>query len=304
MNRELGFYINPHSRERRRIMQNLSAGGVRWLGIDGTSWHAAQDKARILEFKNEMKEYGLKLYSMHSCLPVLAVPGQPLPEELFSAQKQELRKGQLLESSRIVYHSCHFRDCPFPETDQAIAVAGEKKFMTHYAAAVSALAEYAAEMNIVPVFENIYFSTYSESFDFLKKVLEMASTANTGICIDSGHAFLAGGNPADSIRKAGSRLRETHFHDNFGRFLPPCISTSPSPYRFDLHLPPGLGLINWPEICMALDEIKYSGPIMFEGVLASVGNEKNTIFKGRLTCRDLIRLTIDNWRAFESLALK
>jgi sugar phosphate isomerase/epimerase len=303
MKYELGFYLNPHGENRREIMQALAEHEVKWIGIDGSSWDADKDVNDILEFKREFTECGLSLYTLHSALPLLAAPDKTLPDELFRQQIQELKKGALLECKRVVYHFCMFQDCPFEESDKAINKAGKDLFLKNQAQAINKLAAVAAKLNITLVIENVYVSSYSESFDLLKEIIALSKTKNVGICIDTGHALLANNNPAEKIIQAGDLLMDTHFHDNFGKDapLPPCAYSRPEAYRRDLHLPPGMGLINWPEVCTALRDVKFSGPIMFEGVMGPGDCLEKGNFKGKMSYSDLIKLTIENWRAFELL---
>jgi sugar phosphate isomerase/epimerase len=303
MNYELGFYLNPHFKERQAVMKALAKHNIKWVGIDGSSWRPEEDKTDILEFKSELSALNLSLFAMHSALPLLATPGESLPDELFQQQVQELQKGALLECQRVIYHFCLFRDCPFEESDNAIEAAGKEVFLQNYANAVNNVAAVAKTMNIVPVIENVYVSSFSESFELLKRIIATSGADNAGICIDTGHAFLADNDPADKIRQAGELLMDTHFHDNFGKTtsLPSVAYSRPEAYRHDLHLPPGMGTINWCEVCKALLEVNYSGPIMFEGVLGPGDDLQKGCFAGKLSYSDIVKLTIDNWRAFELL---
>lgn len=304
MKYELGFYLNPHGKNRRKIIEAMAESGAKWLGIDGSSWDADKDVKVILEFKREFTEYGLNLYSMHSALPLLAAPDAPLPQKLFRQQVQELKKGALLKCKRLVYHFCLFRDCPFEESDKAIDKAGKDLFVKKHAEAINKLAAIAAKLNIVLAIENVYISSYSESLGLLKEIITLSRTKNVGICIDTGHAFLANSNPAEKIIQAGDLLMDTHFHDNFGKNapLPQCAYSRPEAYRRDLHLPPGMGIINWPEVCKALKRINYSAPIMFEGIIGPGDDLRKGNFEGEMSYKDIIQLTIKNWRAFESMS--
>jgi sugar phosphate isomerase/epimerase len=303
MKYELGFYLNPHGENHRKIMQALAKHEVKWIGIDGSSWDVDKNKDDILKFKQEFTECGLSLYSLHSSLPMLNAPNKPLSDELFRQQVKELKKGSLLECHRVVYHFCMFQDYPFEDSDNAINKAGKELFLKNHAEAVNRLAVVAAELNIVLAIENVYVSSYSESFGLLKKIIALSETKNVGICIDTGHALLANNNPAGKIIQAGNLLMDTHFHDNFGKdaALPPCAYSRSEAYCRDLHLPPGMGLINWSEVCMALKEVNYSGPIMFEGVMGPGDSLEKGNFKGKMSYNDLIKLTIKNWQAFELL---
>ncbi len=73
-----------------------------------------------------------------------------------------------------------------------------------------------------------------------------------GICLDTGHAHIAGHDPAQAVRAIGPRLFALHVHDNHG--------TS------DEHNPPFEGTIDWTGFADALDEVGYAGPLDLEVV--------------------------------------
>ena len=70
------------------------------------------------------------------------------------------------------------------------------------------------------------------------------------VCLDLGHVALAGREPEDAIRILGSRIGCLHVHD--------------VDYRSDLHTLPGVGKINWDNVCRALADIDYKGDITLE----------------------------------------
>ena len=70
-----------------------------------------------------------------------------------------------------------------------------------------------------------------------------------GICLDTGHSFLSG----ELLKRArlfGPRLVLVHAHDNRG--------------RYDEHLPPGEGGIEWPPLLDALAELGLQGAFVLE----------------------------------------
>lgn len=69
------------------------------------------------------------------------------------------------------------------------------------------------------------------------------------VCLDTGHTAL-GGHWRRFVEVAGPRLIHVHAHDNWG--------------RWDDHLPPGDGLINWNDIRDSLEAVNFSGWIMLE----------------------------------------
>jgi len=68
--------------------------------------------------------------------------------------------------------------------------------------------------------------------------------------LDLGHCNLCGRSPTAMIRRFGARLHHLHLHDNNG--------------RWDLHLPPGAGNIDWPAVVRALKAGGYNGTITLE----------------------------------------
>ena len=77
------------------------------------------------------------------------------------------------------------------------------------------------------------------------------------ICLDTGHANIAGQDVPAMIRRYGNRLAVLHLNDNFGKI---------EPVFEDLHLFPGYGLLDWEAIFSELHEIRYDGTVNMEPV--------------------------------------
>lgn len=71
-----------------------------------------------------------------------------------------------------------------------------------------------------------------------------------GACLDIGHAALVGQDPANMIRRMGSRITCLHIHD--------------VDYREDKHTLPFTQELDWEGIAKALGEIGYRGDFTFE----------------------------------------
>ena len=100
-------------------------------------------------------------------------------------------------------------------------------------------------------FENIMRCDFA-SADVLIAICEGASKyGKVGICWDTGHANLSEGvDQGESIRAIGEWLKCLHIHDNHG--------------KFDEHILPMMGNINWSEIMRALRDIDYKGDFVYE----------------------------------------
>jgi sugar phosphate isomerase/epimerase len=88
----------------------------------------------------------------------------------------------------------------------------------------------------------------SRMTDLAQLVAEL-NHPHLALALDTGHANLGEGVVTET-KAADALLATTHVHDNNG--------------RQDTHLPPGLGIIDWPEWGRVLDSIGYAGPIVLE----------------------------------------
>ncbi len=85
-----------------------------------------------------------------------------------------------------------------------------------------------------------------------------------GICLDMGHAALMG-DVADAIDVVSGDLLTTHVHDNRG--------------RWDDHLVPFEGTIDWATTLMSLQKVGYDGALVFE--LAGTDTPRESLEKTR-----------------------
>lgn len=292
--RPLAFYLNPRGPQRREIMRALADAGIRLIGMDGCGWDAEKDRQEIDYFLADLATFGLAVQSMHGIPPLLARADADTPPDLLHALLQDIRRLALFKGKTAVYHACWMRDVPPERFDQAIDAAGWDAFVGRNARTLKLMAREAARHGITVALENIWHSRRAQSVAGFAEILRAAGEPNVAICLDSGHAHLAGAAVGEQIRAAGKLLRDTHFHDNAG----------PVGGRlFDQHIPPGLGTIDWQDACRALDEIAFPGPVVFEGVLGPGDSIEGGRFGGRLSHKQLIDLSIANWRAFEALAM-
>jgi sugar phosphate isomerase/epimerase len=80
-------------------------------------------------------------------------------------------------------------------------------------------------------------------------ILAAMQSPNVAVCLDTGHARLAG-ELETAVQKLSGHLRLVHASDNHG--------------QYDDHLPPGRGSINWPHFLELLATSQFSGSIMLE----------------------------------------
>lgn len=111
--------------------------------------------------------------------------------------------------------------------------------------------EFCADHHVGMAIENMNKATnYCSCAEELLELVDAIDNPMVEICIDTGHAHMAGINVADMIRQAGSHLKATHIADNHG--------------NRDEHFAPFNGTIDWPEVMKALREINYQECFAFE----------------------------------------
>lgn len=211
-----------------------------------------KDEKSIIEYftrvKNFLDEIGLEVAHTHAPYYYAAPMEEFLKDDFIPVFKNAMLASKVLGSKYIVVHPAL---CPDYENDfqinYEINVAYYKK-----------LKPYIKKYGVMVAIENM------DSINPLKHtgmpgVLSSGTKMNIMLdelgegycaCLDTGHAFLSGQNPATTARLLGDRLKVLHLHDGDG------IN--------DMHIAPTCGYIDWADFIRALHEIKYKGAINFE----------------------------------------
>lgn len=110
------------------------------------------------------------------------------------------------------------------------------------------LLEHVEGTNVIICIENT--PDTETTVDGLLEIVRLSSSDNIGICLDTGHLNMAGGDQEDFILKADSHLKALHIHGNDG--------------KSDQHTMPyaqhrSRGYIDWLKVVEALKTIGYEG---------------------------------------------
>jgi sugar phosphate isomerase/epimerase len=191
---------------------------------------------------------GLRVHSAHGCWGAQAIAASrvdlaSLDEPTRLASVEDLRRCvdwlATAGGTCVVIH-------PGGLSDSTVAVERRKALV----ASLHALADHAQGTSVVLCVENMPPGVYPGSrMEELAAIVAEVGRLEIALALDTGHAHLVD-SPGSETRAAARLLRTTHVHDNAG--------------RSDVHLPPGLGTIDWQAWVNALDEIEYAGPVMLE----------------------------------------
>ena len=245
----------------RSDLEIFKKTGVRWICIVGINpleplvpmGYNLQEV--ICMAKEWIEELGLKVSSFHYSSPTFAPlnAGQDSAREIL-VKNVELFK--IWEPKSFVVHPVwimgeNSNPGMSQKFDLEVAEHGEKEVLRVIAGNLKIMGKQAAKYGIKLAIENLGKLGGSQK-DYAPLFVKMIDEPNVGYCIDSGHAHCSGLAVPNLIRQAGSRLFETHFHDNRG------------PDYGDEHMPVGFGTISWLDVITALKEVNFPGPVTFE----------------------------------------
>lgn len=108
----------------------------------------------------------------------------------------------------------------------------------------------AAEAGVMLALENLPPEHLGHSTAQIEWLLERLTEEVVGFCCDTGHALLAGNQPADYVRQFGTRMIAAHLQDTDG--------------VEDAHLFPGKGKVDWEGLFASLREIGFDRPLTIE----------------------------------------
>jgi sugar phosphate isomerase/epimerase len=117
---------------------------------------------------------------------------------------------------------------------------------------LSKIVERAATRDIAICIENMSFPNCdTETLEKITAFITAVDADNLGVCLDTGHANMAGLDCVEFVRDAGDLLKALHIHDNVG--------------TEDNHvLPYELSSIPWDRVLAALAGIGYEGVFNLE----------------------------------------
>jgi len=114
------------------------------------------------------------------------------------------------------------------------------------------------------VLENMLPHLFAGNVRDLLWVLGALNSAHIGVCLDTGHAHLSE-DPGKVVQKLSGHLWMVHASDNHG--------------KYDEHLAPGEGDIDWRNLLVQLSRMHFAGTIILE--LAELGDRAATLQSAR-----------------------
>lgn len=215
-------------------------------------------KAWVGDTYRKIRESGLTVGQIHGLLNVF------IPEDFHFIPPEEvayrnLEACSMMECEKIVFHPVfYYGRVPTPEKRRQVLDYNIRWF--------GMLLEHAKANGVKIQLENTFdFANAWQPgdpawpFTTAEDILEVVNTLGypMEVCLDTGHANIAGQNIPEMIHAFGDKLKTLHLNDNFGNIRP---------LRPDLHLFPGYGNICWSQVFRTLKETGFQGLINLEPV--------------------------------------
>lgn len=285
---EIGFDMGQSHPEFEGRIQWLADRGIRTIALETEETGTSEiDVTTTILDRHEVR-----VVSLH------AEPGlvsHTDGSDVRDALRIDIAKARAWKAENLVLHFLQLRsewkDGVWWDDAKTIDEMGLHACDSQMADTVQWLLDETADCELGIMLENlpVHFQ-HSVSVDEIVEFAKRVKSPRVGLCLDSGHAHSAGLDIPDVIRNAGSWLKTTHLHDNFGLGTP-----HQTIEEVDRHLAPGLGTIDWPEIIQALDASGYEGVALFEAV--NLGHYP----PDAEDWRKAMTMTIDNWKTWETI---
>jgi sugar phosphate isomerase/epimerase len=204
-----------------------------------------RDLKAVHQAAERIRDLGMEAYSFHAPFaPEIDIASSDGAQR--NASVAEIFKAAdaaaILQVHYFVLH-------PGPENPASISPGEQLPRMQHVVESLNQVARRCRELGIMCVLENkLPHLLFGNTSDILW-ILDGINSAEVGVCLDTGHAFLAG-DMHNLVHKLSGHLRMIHAHDNRG--------------TDDNHLPPGNGKIDWDKFLRDLIEVRFRGAFILE----------------------------------------
>ncbi len=202
------------------------------------------DLVTVKRAADRLHEAQLRPYSFHAPF------GPDIDITSLDPQKREKGKEEILHAvdAAVILGVRHFVIHPGPEKG-GYPKSERIGRMENAAEVLTAVTHYCRERGVQLVLENMLPHLFAGHVENLLYILGALKTTHVGVCLDTGHAHLAGDEPT-IVQKLSGHLWMLHANDNNG--------------SGDDHLPPGDGQIDWARLLTQLNHIQFGGTLILE----------------------------------------
>jgi len=235
-----------HHKKISDCLEQIGSGGFHLVEVCSLPSHLNyHDEGMVFSVADQMRALGIEAYSFHA----------PFADHIDITSLDESHRQRSVAEVLIAAHAAailrvrHFVIHPGPEHAGQPHGEERERRLHNVAYSLSEIAVRCHELGVLCVLENKLPHLMFGNIPDMMWILGAMTTTQVGVCLDTGHAYLAG-ILNNVIPKVGHYLRVIHASDNHG--------------RYDDHLPPGKGSIGWPDILQQLRQVRFDGTIILE----------------------------------------
>jgi sugar phosphate isomerase/epimerase len=265
------FGISSHLYHSHRLTRDhlleVGAHGFDRLELFATRTHFDyHNTAAVADLQQWLAEAGLVLHGVHAPIGEAFTSGRWGKPLTLASADPETRTRALDEAERALQIA---RRIPFgvlvthiglPASQQPSPTDNSRDAARRSVEALHRLAEPLGVTIALEVIPN-ELSRAGSLVHFIEEVID---ATGVGICLDFGHAHMAG-DLVDAIETVAEHLVTTHVHDNRG--------------RTDDHLMPFEGTIDWQAALTGIQKVGYEGTFLLE--VAAHGSTREALRKAR-----------------------
>jgi sugar phosphate isomerase/epimerase len=230
-----------------------------------------RDLKSVQRAAERINELGMEAYSFHAPFAPKIDIASSDPVQRAASVAEIFKAAEAAAYLRVHYFVLH----PGPENPAAIPAEEQLPRMQHVVDSLNQVARRCKELGIMCVLENkLPHLLFGNTSDILW-ILDGINSAQVAVCLDTGHAFLAG-DMHNLVHKLSGHLGMIHAHDNGG--------------AEDNHWPPGDGKIEWEKFLRDLIDVRFRGAFILE----MAGNDDPAVTmrnarRGRSYLREIAR---------------
>ncbi|MBI4333288.1 MAG: sugar phosphate isomerase/epimerase [Chloroflexi bacterium] len=225
------------------ILETIKQAGFDGIEIAAFRQHFNYHSPREVEMvKGELDRLGLRAVSLHAPYSIeldITSPSETQRRQAVSETTAAAGALARLGGRTLVIHAGS-------EDEKA---SGSTQRLRHSAESLTEIYEFCRKHNLKMAIEDMLGHLLGGRTWEIEWVLSQLPTEGIGVCLDTGHSYLSG-DLQGRLKAFAPRLMMLHVHDNAG--------------RYDDHLPPGEGRIDWPWLFRSLAATGFKGDLVLE----------------------------------------
>ena len=227
-------------------LETIRNGGFSMIEVCSFASHLDyHDVAKVKATAKRLKELGMEAYSFHAPFsPDIDITSLNKDRRAYAVK--EIIKAAEASAMLDVWH---FNIHPGPEESYRPPAQEYVDRIRNAAEALNKVARRCQELGVGIVLENMLPHLLFGNTSDMLWLMGALETVKIGACLDTGHAFLSG-DLHNVMHKLSGHLRFVHVNDTRG--------------RYDDHLPPGHGKVNWKRLLTELSRTSFRGSFILE----------------------------------------